>query len=375
MNVTKPRLGEIWLLIDSLTFGGIETHVLELAIGLKHFGLHSKSKIPSVRVVLLTEYPEESAIIQKLNVEGIPYSYLHQLVDTENRSTQRFHQLLNQPLHQLHLANRIHQPTLIHAHGYKASILSKLTKLLSWSHPITQFSTFHAGENPVGKVKLYDLCDRYSAGLSNSNLAVSQLIQSKLPVKASVLNNFVNTGNVTRSNGQQLAFVGRLSYEKAPDRILDLAKHFPELVFDIYGSGPLDSDLSANKTSNVKFHGHQNDMSLVWQNIGLLIIPSRFEGLPMAALEAMSRGIPVLAMNVGNLSQLIQHNENGFIANNADQLFEHLQAWLSSSEGEKNAMYQNAINTVNKHYSSEAVIPQFLNVYQILPTKSESSSC
>lgn len=374
MNVIKPRSGEIWLLIDSLTFGGIETHVLELAIGLKHFRLRSEIEIPSVRVILLAEYSEESAIIQKLKVEAIPYSYLHQLVGTQNKPTQRFHPLLSQQLHQLHLANSIHQPAIIHAHGYKASILSKLAKLLSWTHPITQFSTFHAGETPAGKVKLYDICDRYSAGLSNSNLAVSQLIQSKLPVNASVLNNFVNTGNVTRSNGQQLAFVGRLSHEKAPDRILDLAKRLPELVFDIYGSGPLDSDLSATKTSNVKFHGHQNDMSLVWQNIGLLIIPSRFEGLPMAALEAMSRGIPVLAMNVGNLSQLIQHNENGFIANNADQLFEHLQAWLSFSVDEKNAMSQNAINTVNQHYSSEAVIPQFLNVYQILPTENEHSS-
>ena len=61
-----PVLGEIWLFIDSQTFGGIETHVLELAKGLLNHG-------NKVRVVLLTQYMPEPSIIGRLNESALPY--------------------------------------------------------------------------------------------------------------------------------------------------------------------------------------------------------------------------------------------------------------------------------------------------------------
>jgi len=344
-----PKANEIWLLLDSLTFGGIETYVLELAIGLRQFD-------QPVRVVFVTQYDQPSMLVDRLQAANVRFSYLYQICGSTKRM---------RPLRSLFRAVKRYKPSLIHAHGYKASILSKLLKLTRTGRELKQFSTFHAGESPHGKVRVYDFIDRYSAFLSNQNFAVSQLVQAKVPASSVVLNNFVSTNNLHPSKGQQIAFVGRLSEEKGPDRFVDLASQFPYLEFHVYGGGPMETALHDRGEPNVCYHGHQANMLRVWEQIGILVISSRYEGLPMSALEAMARNIPVVAMNVGALDQLIEHRSNGWLANTTDELSESVLEWLQMSQKEQQIVGKNAQYTVNLNFSSQAVIPQILRCYDI----------
>lgn len=334
----KPS-SQVWLIIDSFTFGGIETHLLELANGLKQ---HQAS----VKVWLIRRYDSESLLATKLRDAGIEVEYL----DQTNRHYLPY--LLKQI--------KSERPALIHAHGYKASIVSKLARVMTG---VRQISTYHAGETPNGMVWLYDLIDRFSAFVSCHSIAVSEKISAKLPVKSLAFNNFIDDRHLIPSKGKSIAFVGRLSEEKGPDRIVDLARLNEALTFEVYGSGPMEEQLKKLAPPNVRFHGHQSDMSSVWSNIGLLIICSRYEGLPMTALEAMGRGIPVLALNVGNLSQLISHNDNGFITDSMTQLNDTLAKFTAFDDTQLLAMQTSAINTVKQAYSSQAVIPQLLHLY------------
>ncbi|WP_391090100.1 glycosyltransferase [Vibrio sp. NH-UV-68] len=329
---------EVWLLIDSLTFGGIETHVVELAHGLKQANV-------SVKVLLLRRYQQQSLVADKLSDAKIQVEFL----DTEGHY---FHTLLS----------RIRQqpPTVIHCHGYKASLIGKAMRLLT---SVAQISTYHAGETPTGKVWLYDLFDRYSAFISCHSIAVSNKVAAKVKAKAVVFNNFVSVDSTQPADGEQIAFVGRLSYEKAPDRFIELAQLNPALSFDVYGSGPMENELQACCVNNVCFHGHQSHMDSIWPSIGLLIICSRFEGLPMTALEAMSRGIVVISLDVGNMSQLIEHRRNGYIVSSMAQLQQSIHQYLSLTPTERQSLKDNAITTVNHHYSPQAVIPQIRQLY------------
>ena len=350
---------EIWLFLDSLVFGGIEAHVLELAQGLLSFN-------KSVRVILLTQYSPEPAIIAKLTEINIPYSYL---ADLSPQYTSSFHQLKS--------ACDTYCPSLIHAHGYKASLISKWIKPFA-KNKLKQLSTYHAGETPKGKVWLYDFIDRYSSFLSDHSLVVSRKIQQKVPSKSSLLNNFVTLpaseviGSYQSKKQQhrkprrnQVGFVGRLSHEKAADRFLTLAALSPQCSFHLFGDGPERQTLQNQKSDNLVFHGHQTDMSQVWSQIDVLVIPSRYEGLPMAALEAMARGIPVIAMAVGNLPDLIQHEVNGFIAHDESELHQLLIDWLALTEEKRHQLAENAQHTIKQDYSPEAVIPQLLSCYKI----------
>lgn len=358
MSTTKPKYAqkleiepnEIWLLLDSQTFGGIETHVLELAKGLK---AHQRQ----VRIILLTRYSPAPPIIERLEKSVLSFSFLQDLTTADGSSVT-----------QLSHAIDTYQPRLLHCHGYKSSIIGKLTKLLYPRLSLYQVSTYHAGETPKGRVWLYDALDRYTSFLSSHSLVVSNKIKEKIPSATTMLNNFVSMpvrqpSPEFSSSSYRFGFVGRLSHEKAADRFIDLAIQFPDHHFHLFGDGPEREQLESRKADNCTFHGHQQNMEKVWQSIDVLVIPSRYEGLPMAALEAMSLGIPVIAAAVGNLPQLISHTKNGYLANDPKELEACVNSWLSLSQNERTMLSQQAIETINKTYSPQAVIPQLLECY------------
>lgn len=348
-NLEIPVVGEVWILLDSRIYGGIESHVVELATGLQSFHVN-------VRVVLVVEYDPPAPLIDKLNQAQIPVSYLWHLCPKSERSK-------TIPVKQITGAVAEHQPSVIHTHGYKSALLARSAKLFTRTFP-RLISTYHAGETPTGKVWVYDWLDRYSARLSDHSFAVSQAIQDKLPTQSELLNNFVTIPE-QHCRYKEIAFVGRLSHEKGADRFIDIARLIPDIEFSIYGDGPEKPRLVESAPTNVIFHGHQSDMDAVWRNISVLVISSRYEGLPMAALEAMARGIVVISLDVGRLPDLIQDGQNGFLAHNIPALTDKINGWLEMSHSEQYPMRHKAIETIKAHYSSRSIIPILIERYQI----------
>lgn len=348
-NLEIPVVGEVWILLDSRIYGGIESHVVELATGLQSFHVN-------VRVVFVVEYDPPAPLIDKLNQAQIPVSYLWHLCPKSERSK-------TIPVKQITGAVAEHQPSVIHTHGYKAALLARSAKLFTRTFP-RLISTYHAGETPTGKVWAYDWLDRYSARLSDHSFAVSQAIQDKLPTQSELLNNFVTIPE-QHCRYKEIAFVGRLSHEKGADRFIDMARQIPDVEFSIYGDGLEKPRLVESAPTNVIFHGHQSDMDAVWRNISVLVISSRYEGLPMAALEAMARGIVVISLDVGRLPDLIQDGQNGFLAHDIPALTDKINNWLEMSHSEQYPMRHKAIETIKAHYSSRSIIPILIERYQI----------
>ncbi len=334
---------EIWLALDSRAPGGIESHVRQLAEGLKRRG-------QLVRVVFLRDYGEHP-LHDVLRAADIPSLVLDGRIGSLWRHLRRA------------------RPALLHTHGYKAGILGRVAARLN---RIPVISTFHAGERPSGRLALYDCLDRHTARLAQQRFAVSPAIMQRLPVTAELTDNFVDDAGLAISHGRQIAFVGRLSEEKGPDRFLRLASEFPQQQFHLYGDGPQMAALRQTAPKNLQFHGQQDDMTPLWQNIGLLVMPSRHEGLPMAALEAMARGIPVLASNVGALDQLVEDGTNGWLVENGDQeaLAERLGHWLAMDTEQIQTMQQASQRQITRRYSADIAIPRLIAVYERLVSTS-----
>lgn len=94
---------------------------------------------------------------------------------------------------------------------------------------------------------------------------------------------------------------------------------------NIYGSG-VDEDylkrLSVFYTISEKlsFHGKVPDIRNVWKTNHILLMPSRLEGMPLAIVEAMLCGRPIVATDVAGHTEWIREGIEGFIAEGANVL-------------------------------------------------------
>jgi glycosyltransferase involved in cell wall biosynthesis len=124
-----------------------------------------------------------------------------------------------------------------------------------------------------------------------------------------------------------LAFVGRLTEYKRPDRFIAalaaVAKTLPRTRALVIGDGPDAQRLGAlarelGVDANVQFVGKRADVNDLLATARVFLLTSRWEGLSIAMLEAMAAGaVPVVAA-VGDLGDLLRDGENGFLVRQDD---------------------------------------------------------
>ncbi len=127
---------------------------------------------------------------------------------------------------------------------------------------------------------------------------------------------------------RRLIAVARLVHQKGYDLLLpafaQVAAAAPEWRLDIVGDGPLREELEASAAAlgiaeRVCFHGHQRDPFPLLYAASVFVLPSRFEGMPNAMLEAMGCGLAICVSDAspGPL-ELIRDHQTGLVARSED---------------------------------------------------------
>jgi glycosyltransferase involved in cell wall biosynthesis len=93
----------------------------------------------------------------------------------------------------------------------------------------------------------------------------------------------------------------------------------------LYGNGPDEGYVRQlvnfyNLGNRVEFCGWVPEVRAMWQDNHLLVMAARGEGLPLAAVEAMMCGRPVVLTPVGGNTDMVEHGHNGFLAEAANEL-------------------------------------------------------
>jgi glycosyltransferase involved in cell wall biosynthesis len=111
------------------------------------------------------------------------------------------------------------------------------------------------------------------------------------------------------------------------------------LEINLYGSGNSAGNLKKLAASlhlkNVHFRGHVKSVKSIWAANHLLVLPSRFEGLPLALVEAMWCARPGVVTDVGGNAELCVDGQTGFVAPAPSvKLFDHTleRAWNQRHE-------------------------------------------
>jgi len=127
------------------------------------------------------------------------------------------------------------------------------------------------------------------------------------------------TNSLAELSNNKMIFVGRHSYEKGIDRLLEIWKKvvqkFPDWKLEIYGKSNEEFDLFKSVSiPNISFHEPILNIQEKYLESSIFLITSRFEGYPMALLEAMNCGLPAVCFDcpIGPRA-IITNKENGFL--------------------------------------------------------------
>lgn len=114
-----------------------------------------------------------------------------------------------------------------------------------------------------------------------------------------------------------------------------------DAAFNIGGTGECEDELKRYSKDNgldkyINFLGWVSgkDKSEQLETNHVLVLPSYGEGLPIAILEAISYGMPVVATDVGSVAEAVRDNENGFLyeAGNIDALSRSLKTIIENDQ-------------------------------------------
>jgi glycosyltransferase involved in cell wall biosynthesis len=119
-----------------------------------------------------------------------------------------------------------------------------------------------------------------------------------------------------------LGLVGRMFPVKGHRQMLEMLpailQRMPDAVLLLVGDGPerprceaLATELGLHR--NVRFAGQRNDVAKLLKACDLIVVPSESEGLPLTAIEAMAAGLPVVAFDVGGMSEVVDDGVTGAV--------------------------------------------------------------
>ncbi len=175
------------------------------------------------------------------------------------------------------------------------------------------------------------------------------------------------------SEARVLIVVAKLMPQKGHAILLralaPLLKRFPDLHVLIVGDGPLRESLIATierlpAPQRIRLVGNRLDVNDLLAASDLFVLPSLWEGLPMALLEAMASGLPVVATKVSGSSQVVVDNKTGFLVPPGD--VNRLAAAIATMLGDPERarlMAEAGLERVRRLYSGRAQAARHAEIY------------
>lgn len=286
--------------------------------------------------------------------------------------------LLKDALSVWHLIRLIRQeqPDVLHLHSSKAGVLGRVAALLSLTHARIFYSphgfAFLRQDVSTAKQKLFLWFEQIACLLPGTLVACSAteaaLAIEKVRHKRVVLvENAINLDDVqstTRgANGViNVLNASRACYQKAPWRFQQVAQYCAALpaVFTWVGDGACRPDSSINLRitgwlgrAKVAKHMAQAD---------IFLMPSLWEGMPLALIEAQATGLPAVVSNVVGCRDVVQHGVTGFICDTDEELCLRTQQLIQDAELRKR-MGENAAKMSRSRFAVERLNSELLNLY------------
>lgn len=324
--------GDIRILrvFSRLNVGGPSLHVIHLAAGLEAYGFVTRlvvgreSEREGNLMDLALERRVDVLALGGLGREIRPLADLRALVGLV-RETRRF------------------RPHIVHTHTAKAGVLGRLAALIARTPVLVHTYHGHVLREYFGRVQnaVFRAIERFLARHTDGLVTVSESVRAdlasldiapaarlrviplglELDPFAETLPRGVLRGDAGFPAASPLVgMVGRLAPVKDVPTFLRAARLLherrPDVRFSLVGDGPdrpaLEAEAATLGLAEVlRFHGWRRDLPAVYGDLDVVVNASRNEGTPVALIEALAAGRPVVATAVGGTPDVLQAGRHG----------------------------------------------------------------
>ncbi|MEO6053819.1 MAG: glycosyltransferase [Chthoniobacterales bacterium] len=358
--------------VDSLDLGGAQTVILQIA-------QHLDRERFSMEVATMHG---RGFFTDKLEKEGI-----------------RVHCLARSKYVPFYIPNFIRLITtqkfdVFHFHLFGANWIAKPLAALMGNRALIAHD--HCNDNYRSAQPLHIWLDRLTNLASAKILAVSDStarflteIEKIDPAKVLYLKNGIDTvrfqpagEEIRKINRQKLGLpqdavvvggVGRFHPQKNFSLFLEIAalmRNQPHVFFALAGTGPEEEALRQKAADlglgeRLVFTGLISDMPALYSALDVLLLTSRYEGMPMTILEAMASGIPAVGSNLDGVKEIITDGRNGFLAEsgNTTEFAEKLTV-LTANPDIRRAMGAAARSHILSHYNISGMVSSLETLYK-----------
>jgi glycosyltransferase involved in cell wall biosynthesis len=282
---------------------------------------------------------------------------------------------------------------VIHSHGYKSDVYLVVAKVIAWFtgsyKPARLVSTLHGHPNAGSRSKWNDRVGAFVRMWMNQVIFVTQDLKNAsflarvFPSKCHVIPNFSPAPKTAVSKSAAfskmglslgseiftMGWMGRLEEVKGPDLFMEALKkiEFPCRVL-MAGKGSLE-DL-VNETAlppNIQLHLLQDvfDIDSFFGCLDLFVMSSRLEGAPMVLLEAIQRGVPVVAPRIGGIPSMVASWDLLFTSSNVLELTANIKAFNHASAEQKQTWKSDNLEVCQSRFSQKSTVQKLESAYQL----------
>lgn len=290
---------------------------------------------------------------------------------------------------------RREKPDLIHGHNLKGisyTLPRACAKLnIPYVHTLHNYQLLHPFGTflyyqpppyfrPLWLSKLYQAINRYQFAPTNLVISPSRYPlemhekvgfftkAKKIVLPSGVEMRSVKNLSFSDSLPLKLVYVGALEKIKGVQTLIQAIKKIPEnkVSLDIFGTGTLENQVKENilNSKNIRYLGRLDDKNRLL-NYEVLVFPSIcYETQGLIVLEALSRGLPVIASDIGGASEIVKNEENGLLypVGNFEKMIECILD-LAGDRVKLARLKNNARRSV-EGYSLENFTKQLLEAYR-----------
>ena len=279
---------------------------------------------------------------------------------------------------------------IVHSHRYKENILATLAsgfnrsiKLIATQHglPETAEDKRTVTNRFVAKANFNLLSRYFTATVAVSSDVRNYLVKQHAFREGSVeaIHNGIDIPETRLSRTGAGPFVigssGRLFPVKDYPLMVDIAgaiaaANVPDIRFALAGDGPERPRLEARiqgygLQEQFILKGHQEDMDSFYRGVDLYLNSSVHEGIPMTILEALARGIPVIAPAVGGIREIITDGVEGFLIGSRNPQDFADKCLLLRDNGElREKMAKAARARAEQAFSADSMADRYYRLYR-----------